>query len=75
MPGFNKTGPSGQGPMTGRKMGKCSNQKQTEKNLQIHEESQAPIISQKFNDIGMRQRRGSNSKNCGNQKRNRFNGD
>jgi len=25
MPGFDKTGPMGQGPMTGRKMGKCTN--------------------------------------------------
>lgn len=24
MPGFNRTGPTGQGPMTGRKMGKCT---------------------------------------------------
>ena len=25
MPGFNHTGPKGQGPQTGRKMGKCRN--------------------------------------------------
>ncbi len=25
MPGFNQKGPTGQGPMTGRKMGKCTN--------------------------------------------------
>jgi hypothetical protein len=25
MPGFNQTGPMGKGPMTGRKMGKCTN--------------------------------------------------
>lgn len=25
MPGFNQTGPNGQGPMTGRRMGRCSN--------------------------------------------------
>ncbi|MGE0077131.1 MAG: DUF5320 domain-containing protein [Bacteroidales bacterium] len=25
MPGFNQTGPMGQGPMTGRKMGRCTN--------------------------------------------------
>jgi hypothetical protein len=24
MPGFDKTGPQGQGPMTGRRMGRCS---------------------------------------------------
>jgi Family of unknown function (DUF5320) len=25
MPGFNQTGPMGQGPMTGHKMGRCTN--------------------------------------------------
>ncbi len=25
MPGFNQTGPKGQGPMTGRRMGRCTN--------------------------------------------------
>lgn len=25
MPGFNQTGPSGQGSMTGRRMGRCTN--------------------------------------------------
>lgn len=25
MPGFNQTGPMGQGPMTGRRMGRCTN--------------------------------------------------
>ena len=25
MPGFNQTGPNGQGPMTGRRMGRCTN--------------------------------------------------
>ncbi len=25
MPGFDKTGPAGQGPMTGRRMGQCVN--------------------------------------------------
>lgn len=25
MPGFNQTGPSGQGPMTGRRLGRCTN--------------------------------------------------
>jgi len=35
MPGFNQTGPMGQGPMTGRKMGRCTNfgAKQKEQNV------------------------------------------
>ncbi len=40
MPGFNQKGPKGEGPMTGRKMGKCTdfgaNQKgSTEENLDL----------------------------------------
>jgi Family of unknown function (DUF5320) len=32
MPGFNQTGPTGQGPMTGRKIGRCTNFANTKKN-------------------------------------------
>ncbi len=32
MPGFNQTGPMGQGPMTGRRMGRCTNFGQNAKN-------------------------------------------
>ncbi|MFH2143545.1 MAG: DUF5320 domain-containing protein [Bacteroidota bacterium] len=32
MPGFNQTGPMGQGPMTGRRMGRCNAQDANQKN-------------------------------------------
>ena len=32
MPGFNQTGPAGQGPMTGRKEGRCTNFGANQKN-------------------------------------------
>lgn len=31
MPGFDQTGPEGQGPMTGRRMGRCTNYGRTPK--------------------------------------------
>lgn len=33
MPGLNQTGPMGQGPMTGRRLGKCTNFGQNAKNV------------------------------------------
>jgi len=32
MPGLNQTGPAGQGPMTGRRMGRCANSGANQKN-------------------------------------------
>jgi hypothetical protein len=47
MPGFNKTGPYGQGPMTGRRLGRCTNygqaagnNKETEDETQNSEQSE-----------------------------------
>ena len=42
MPGFDQSGPTGQGSMTGRRMGKCTNygqanQKETPQNMQENE--------------------------------------
>jgi hypothetical protein len=39
MPGFNQTGPMGQGPMTGRRMGRCANYGANLKN-QTNDESE-----------------------------------
>jgi len=33
MPGFNQTGPSGQGPKTGRQQGQCGNKDTTDSHL------------------------------------------
>jgi len=54
MPGFNQTGPMGQGSMTGRKMGKCTNfgaqgQEQTSNDAQDNTQN----LSQGFGRGGM----------------------
>jgi hypothetical protein len=38
MPGFNQNGPMGQGPMTGRRMGRCTNFGANQKNTTDHPE-------------------------------------
>jgi hypothetical protein len=40
MPGFNQRGPAGQGPMTGRRIGKCNNFGVNQKKQPTGEESQ-----------------------------------
>ena len=35
MPGFNQRGPEGQGPMTGRRMGRCTNYGANTKNQNV----------------------------------------
>ncbi len=40
MPGFNQKGPAGQGPMTGRRMGKCTNFGANQKSQPTEEETQ-----------------------------------
>ena len=42
MPGFNQTGPMGQGPMTGRRMGKCTNYGAGRKNAQVSPDTDYP---------------------------------
>ncbi|KAF5085770.1 hypothetical protein DSECCO2_65430 [anaerobic digester metagenome] len=44
MPGFNQTGPMGQGPMTGRRMGRCTNFGSGPKRRQDNDENNAPEI-------------------------------
>ncbi len=39
MPGFNQTGPLGQGPMTGRRMGRCTNFGENLKNSSTPDEN------------------------------------
>lgn len=50
MPNFNQTGPEGQGPMTGRRMGRCTNfgaplTKRSGKSDAIENEEQADSIT------------------------------
>ncbi len=50
MPGFDRTGPKGQGSQTGRKLGKCNPNSQKSNNTQVVDELQ--------NGLGMRRGRG-----------------
>lgn len=51
MPGFNQTGPMGQGPMTGRRMGKCTNYGQNVKDVD-DAENLAGRIESELNQTG-----------------------
>ena len=65
MPSFNQKGPMGEGPMTGRRMGRCTNYgaaqrnqiNQVKENVEtpINDDSQEQIIGR---DFGHRMRRG-----------------
>jgi len=59
MPGFNQKGPEGQGPMTGRKMGKCTNfgaNNQTHKEIPLDNDQQSTDFEP---GMGRGRRRGS----------------
>ena len=55
MPGFNQTGPVGQGPMTGRRMGRCTNY-DAGQTPQTDEQNQAPENMQQGFGRGMGRR-------------------
>ncbi len=70
MPGFDQTGPVGQGPMTGRRMGKCTNYGAGLKNGPVAEnESDAENVPGRGRGMGRGKGRG---RGAGNQ--NRFRG-
>ncbi|MDD4383706.1 MAG: DUF5320 domain-containing protein [Bacteroidales bacterium] len=48
MPGFNQKGPAGQGPMTGRRMGKCTNFGVNQKSQIADEETQTNNFGRGF---------------------------
>lgn len=57
MPGFNQKGPMGEGPMTGRKMGKCTNYGAGAKSEQTQKsENPGEIISDDFPGRGFGRR-------------------
>jgi hypothetical protein len=75
MPGFNKTGPLGQGPMTGRRMGACTNygnkpapDTQTEKG-----KSENDFSENSFGRKGLGQRRRNRAGGFGAKNQNRGN--
>lgn len=76
MPGLNQTGPMGQGPMTGRRMGRCSNYgAKTEKEETASSENQKADHGNNFPGrgfgFGWRAGRGRGGKGMGFRNRNR----
>ena len=74
MPGLNQTGPMGQGPMTGRKMGRCSNVKTNSINSENAEltEGTNDTMSDDFRGKGFGMRRGRGTQEFGMGRRNRL---
>jgi len=79
MPGFNQKGPFGEGPMTGRRMGRCTNYGANQKQ-QTTEESENQRLSENnpAMDLSFERGRGfgfgRNRRGCGRGQRFRFRG-
>jgi hypothetical protein len=77
MPGFDKTGPMGDGPMTGRRMGRCTNYGQgLKKSNRESAGGQDDIMSGEFPRAGrgFGWRRGGIGRGFGLGRQNRFRG-
>ena len=75
MPGFNKTGPVGQGPMTGRRMGRCTNFGASKKdNESTSSENRTEREPENLTGRGFGFGRGSGFRGRGLRFRNRFRG-
>ncbi len=79
MPGFDQTGPFGQGPMTGRRLGRCANLRSGEKiqdnseNDNLQQDSTNKLTGRGFGmGRGFGNRRGGRGRGLGRQ--NRFRG-
>jgi hypothetical protein len=73
MPGFNQTGPMGQGPMTGRRMGRCANVGANIKDQTADSKKNAKeIMPENFQGRGFGRGRGGRGFGMGRQ--NRFRG-
>ena len=73
MPGFNQTGPLGQGPMTGRRMGRCTNYGANVKN-QSAETKENTNVNLSENEQGRGFCRGRRGRGMGLGRQNRFRG-
>jgi hypothetical protein len=75
MPGFNQTGPMGQGPRTGRQMGRCTNfgaKRNAESNTNTENSDKKNAGT--FWGMGMGLGRGRGGKGRGMGRQNRFRG-
>lgn len=75
MPGFNQTGPMGQGPMTGRRMGRCANLGTSPKNPATDSNENAnENVPDGFQGRGFGCRGGRGRQGFGMGRQNRFRG-
>lgn len=75
MPGFNQTGPMGQGSMTGRRMGRCTNFGANLKNQTAEtKENTNENLSENFQGRGFGFGRGRGGRGFGMGRQNRFRG-
>ena len=75
MPGLNQTGPMGQGPMTGRRMGRCTNyEASTNRGNTAPSENQTERQQENFDNRGFGSGRGRGGRGYGFGFRNRFRG-
>jgi hypothetical protein len=76
MPGLNQTGPMGQGPMTGRRMGRCANSRTNLKNQTAASKPNADENSpEDLQDRGFGAGRGRRQRGFGMGRQNRFRND
>ncbi len=75
MPGFDRTGPEGQGPMSGRKMGRCTNYgKGRKKSVSSDDENKDENLPENPAGKGLGRGRGRVGKGSGMGRQNRFRG-
>lgn len=75
MPGFNQTGPRGQGSMTGRKMGRCTNFGASFKSQAVETEKETnENLPENFQGRGFGFGRGIRRRGFGMGQQNRFRG-
>lgn len=75
MPGFNQTGPMGQGPKIGRRMGRCTNLgTQLNPPSTTAKENSEEILPENFSGRGLGLGRGRGGRGKGLGRQNRFRG-
>ena len=75
MPGFNQTGPMGQGPMTGRRMGRCTNNGANLKNQTAEtKENSNENFPENIQGRGLSFGRGRGGRGMGMGRQNRYRG-
>ncbi|MFH1121801.1 MAG: DUF5320 domain-containing protein [Bacteroidota bacterium] len=77
MPGLNKTGPKGQGPMTGRRMGRCKNNGpilKNQTNAESEDSNKTNVENMTERGLGLGRCTGGHRRGQGTRQQNRFRG-